>query len=141
MFTDRPTKMVAVPIVVCKKTNRQTKGGHMAVATLKVGTKMVEKELDKDETDAFYDNYTFKRRHTKKFDQEKRKVALASSTRVKKNMAREHKHILAEKAEIHGLANELSHITKNHVMMKNQSFNIDKELARGIYMGGNISGY
>ena len=60
--------MVAVPDLKIKKRDTQTIGGQMAVTTLKVGTKMVERDLDKAETDHFYDTYTFKRRHTKKFD-------------------------------------------------------------------------
>jgi len=66
----------------------------MAVATLKVGKKMVEVDLDKAELDSHYETYTFKRRHTKKLDLNKREAALATSKRVKIKMATVERNVI-----------------------------------------------
>ena len=58
----------------------------MGVTSVKVGKKMVERELEKDEIETFYNDYTFKRRHTKKFDQEKKAKAIDDSIRIRKEM-------------------------------------------------------
>jgi len=55
---------------------------------------MVEVDLDKAELDSHYETYTFKRRHTKKLDLNKREAALATSKRVKIKMATVERNVI-----------------------------------------------
>ena len=51
-------------------------------------------------------------------------------------MATQEKQLLAEKKAINQLADDIQCVTKTHSMNKKETYNIDTELARGIYMGG-----
>jgi hypothetical protein len=86
----------------------------MTVAKLKLDTKLVEREMTKKEEDAFYNNYTMKRRLTTQRELKKREIALAKHTAGMKEMDSELPVITNEKNELHEMHVETEKIKKDH---------------------------
>jgi hypothetical protein len=132
MFSDRATKMVAVNRVETKATDKVKKGGQMAVTTLKVGKKLVEREMTSKEEDEFYGTYTFNRSYTKKMDHDKRIEQVEKSRRLSEKMAKLENKLNDTKQEINDEILDLNRINdKFGVVNKLDTFSIEKELYRG----------
>ena len=124
--------MVAVNRVETKATDKVKKGGQMAVTTLKVGKKLVEREMTSKEEDEFYETYTFNRSYTKKMDHDKRIEQVEKSRRLSEKMAKLENKLNDTKQEINNEILDLNRINdKFGVVNKLDTFSIEKELYRG----------
>ena len=132
MFSDRPTKMVAVKRVETKATDKVKKGGQMAVTTLKVEIKLEEREMTNKEEDEFYETYTFNRSYTKKMDHDKRIEQVEKSRRIGVKMAKLENKLNDTKQEINNEILDLNRINdKFGEVTKLNTFDVEKELYRG----------